>query len=74
MESHYSKEVFMQDKRELLTVPEAAQFLRLQPSTLRAWILQRKIKFIKLGRRAVRFRRADLEAMIAGAVVQPEAR
>ena len=64
----------MQDKRELLTVPEAAQFLRLQPSTLRAWILQRKIKFIKLGRRAVRFRRADLEAMIAGAVVQPEAR
>jgi excisionase family DNA binding protein len=60
----------MQD--QLLTVPEAAQFLRLQPSTLRAWILQRKIKFVKLGRRAVRFRRADLEALIVGAVVQPE--
>ena len=61
-----------QPQPEILTVPEAAALLRLQPSTLRAWILQRKIKFVKLGRRAVRFRRADLEAMIAVATVQPE--
>jgi excisionase family DNA binding protein len=64
----------MNTPSDLLTVREAAQFLRLQPSTLRAWILQRKISFVKLGRRAVRFRRADLEALIAGAVVQSEAR
>jgi len=63
----------MDTTTDLLTVNEAAAFLRLRPATLRAWILQRKITFIKLGRRAVRFRRADLEALIAGAIVQPEA-
>ena len=40
---------------DLMTVPEAANFLRLQPSTVRSWILKRRIKFIKLGSRAVRF-------------------
>ena len=59
---------------DLLTVNEAAEFLRLQPSTVRSWILKRRIKFIKLGRRAVRFRRSDLEALIDRAVVQTEAR
>ena len=58
---------------DLLTVPEAAKLLRLQPSTLRSWILKRKIKFVKLGLRAVRFRRSDLDAMVNAAVVQPEA-
>ena len=58
---------------DLMTVPEAANFLRLQPSTVRSWILKRRIKFIKLGSRAVRFRRADLEALINAAVVPPKA-
>lgn len=57
---------------DLLTVPEAAAFLRLQPSTLRAWILQRRIAFIKLGR-LVRFRRVDLETMVEQSIVPVEA-
>jgi excisionase family DNA binding protein len=57
---------------DLLTVPEAASFLRLQPSTIRAWILQRKIPFVKLGHRAVRFRRCDLEKFITGSLVSAE--
>jgi excisionase family DNA binding protein len=53
---------------ELLTVPEAAAFLRLKTSTIRAWTSQRRIPFVKVGR-LVRIRRSDLEALIAGSVV-----
>lgn len=55
----------------LLTLPEAAALLRLQPSTLRAWVLQRRIAFIKLGR-LVRFRRTDLDKMLDQSVVPVE--
>jgi len=53
---------------ELLTVPEASALLRLKPSTLRAWILHRKIAHVKLGSR-VFIRWADCEALIAVSVV-----
>jgi excisionase family DNA binding protein len=52
----------------LLTIAEAAALLRLQPSTLRAWVLRRKIPYVKVGR-LVRVRRADVEAFIAESVV-----
>jgi excisionase family DNA binding protein len=48
---------------ELLTVPEAAALLRLKPSTIRAWVCQRKIPFVKLGR-LVRIKRSDAKALI----------
>ncbi len=57
---------------ELLTVAEAASFLRLRPSTIRAWILCRKIPFVKLGGR-VFLRRTDVEALIASSVVPARA-
>lgn len=50
---------------ELLTVPEAAALLKLKVSTIRAWICQRKISYVKLGGRLVRIRRSDAEAFIA---------
>jgi excisionase family DNA binding protein len=53
---------------DLLTVTESALFLRLRPSTIRAWILRRRIPYVKLGGR-VCVRRADLEALIAASVV-----
>lgn len=53
---------------ELLTIAEAAAALRLQPSTLRSWILNRRIPFVKLGSR-VFIRRSDLEILIAASVV-----
>lgn len=40
-----------QHDQELLTVAEAAEILRLKISTLRAWTLQRRIEFVKLGGR-----------------------
>lgn len=53
---------------DLLTVAEAAALLRLRPSTVRAWILNRKIPFCKVGR-LVRIRRADIEVFLAASVV-----
>ena len=52
----------------LLTVPESAALLRLKPSTVRAWILHRRIAHIKLGGR-VFLRKSDCEALIAASVV-----
>jgi len=52
----------------LLTVIEAADTLHLKPSTIRAWILHRRIPHVKLGGR-VFIRRNDCEALIAASVV-----
>jgi excisionase family DNA binding protein len=54
---------------DLLTVPEAATLLRLKTSTIRAWMGQHRISYVKLGRRLVRIRRGDVEALIAESVV-----
>jgi excisionase family DNA binding protein len=54
---------------DLLTIREAALILRLQVSTLRAWILYRKVPFVKLGGKRVLFRRSDLEKLVASSVV-----
>lgn len=59
---------------DLLTVPETAELLRLKPSTIRAWVCQRRIPYVKLGR-LVRIKRSDAEALIQASVVpmaQPE--
>lgn len=54
---------------ELLTVPEAAALLRLKPSTIRAWVCQKRIAYVKLGGRLVRIRRIDAEALVAASLV-----
>jgi excisionase family DNA binding protein len=54
---------------DLVNVAEAAEILGLKPSTIRAWILHRKITYVKLSRR-VFIRRSDAEAIIARSVVQ----
>jgi len=55
-------------KHELLTVPEAGKLLRIQTSTVRSWILQRRIPFVKMGR-LVRIRKADCLALITTSLV-----
>jgi excisionase family DNA binding protein len=49
---------------KLLTVPEAAERLRLQPSTVRKWIFERRLAYVRVGQRAVRIREADIEKLI----------
>jgi len=54
---------------DLVTVREAALILRLQVSTIRAWILQRRVPFVKLGGKRVFLQRGDLEKLVAASVV-----
>ena len=56
------------DSPELLTVPEAGVYLRLRPSTVRAWILKRRINHVKMGGRVL-LRRCDLDSLIANSLV-----
>jgi excisionase family DNA binding protein len=53
----------MDNTLDLLTVCEASALLRLKVSTVRAWLLKRKLPFVKLGGR-VFLRRADCEGAI----------
>jgi excisionase family DNA binding protein len=57
--------------KRLLTVPEAAGRLGLQPSTVRFWIWTRRIAHVKVGR-AVRISEAVVDEVIARGTV-PEA-
>lgn len=47
----------------LMNIDNAAQYLGLQPSTLRRWIYERRIPYVKLGRRVL-FRKEILEDLI----------
>jgi len=53
---------------DLLTIAEASAALRLQTSTLRSWILKRRIAYCKLGSR-VFIRRQDIDSLISRSVV-----
>lgn len=50
---------------ELFRVEEAAEFLNVKPSTIRAWLLRRKLPRVKVGDRCVRIPREALEKLIA---------
>ena len=52
-----------EDNVALMTVDEAASYLRLAPWTLRHWVCQKKIPYVRLGR-SVRFRRKDMERFV----------
>jgi excisionase family DNA binding protein len=53
-----------EDNPALMTVEEAASYLRLAPWTLRHWVCQKKIPYVRLGR-TVRFRRKDMERFVS---------
>jgi len=61
-----------QPQGELLTVPEAAAFFKVQISTIRSWILQRRIPYVKPGGKLIRFRRVDLEKLLAARTVKAQ--
>jgi excisionase family DNA binding protein len=60
MENHQS-----QPTKRLLRVEEAADFLNVKPSTVRAWLLKRKLPRVHIGDRAVRIPVEALEHLIA---------
>jgi excisionase family DNA binding protein len=60
----------MNRAHQLLSVAEAAERLNISVFTLRGWISQRRVRFVRLGRR-VMMRPEDLETLINGSVVEP---
>lgn len=58
---------------ELLNLREGAKELKLSIHTLRAWIYQKRIPFVRLGRRVL-LRREDLENFVNKNVVEAKER
>jgi excisionase family DNA binding protein len=50
---------------ELLRVEEAAEFLNVKVSTIRAWLLRRKLPRVRVGLRCVRIPREALERLVS---------
>ena len=59
---------------ELLNVNEAAAYLRIRPWTLRHWISNRKIDFVKYGNGLVRVRRSVLDRYLASCTIKAKER
>ena len=58
----------MKDKsteQRLLRVEEAADLLAVKPSTIRAWLLRRRIGKVRIGQRAVRIAASEVERIIS---------
>jgi excisionase family DNA binding protein len=49
---------------ELLRVEEAAELLAVKPSTVRAWLLRRKLKKVRVGSRAIRVPATEITRII----------
>jgi len=54
-------------EHELLTAKEVMGYLRISKSTLYRLIRDGRLKRIRIGRRAVRYRRQDVLALVEGA-------
>ena len=48
---------------ELLGIQDVSRLLKIRESTLRAWVFQRRIPVVRIGR-LVRFKRSELERWI----------
>jgi excisionase family DNA binding protein len=64
MKATQSEPFLQSTASDLMTSPEAAIYLRISKGTLRHWVSDRKIEFVKMGR-SVRFRKAHLERFIS---------
>src|SRR5215467_4829719 len=58
---------------DLMTSREAATYLCISKGTLRHWVSDRRIEFVKLGR-AVRFRKAYLDRFISQKLQKKQSR
>lgn len=65
-----SQTIFTYPQSDLLTRVQAAQYLGVTPQTLAIWACTRRynLPFVKVGR-LVKYRKADLEAFLAGRTV-----
>ncbi|SIP93100.1 DNA binding domain-containing protein, excisionase family [Alkalispirochaeta americana] len=55
----------------LLTIPEAAEQLRIKPATLYVWVSRGKIEYVKIGGRSM-IRESQIEEFISRNTVAPK--
>lgn len=55
----------MSQADEMLTTPQAAAVLAVSGQTLRRWADERKVRHVRLPSGQLRFRRRDVEALLA---------
>jgi excisionase family DNA binding protein len=58
---------------ELMTAVQAAQYPGIRPSTLRHWICDGKIEFVKYGNGLVRLKRSVLDRFVASCTIKTKA-
>jgi excisionase family DNA binding protein len=61
----------MNDGKLLMTVRDVAAMTGFSEGTLRHWVSQRRIPFVRISDRCVRFLLADIEAWLAAKCVAP---
>jgi excisionase family DNA binding protein len=59
---------------QLMTAVEAGEYLGIRPSTLRHWICDGKIDFVKYGNGLVRLKRSVLDRFVASCTIKAKAR
>jgi len=57
------------DVGTLLRAPEFAERLGLRVSTVRAWILHRRISVVRVGRRAIRIPASEIQKIIEAGTI-----
>jgi excisionase family DNA binding protein len=59
----------MSDEKILLTAGEVAKLTGFAEGTIRHFVSERRIPFIRISPRCVRFRRSDIESWLEGLLV-----
>jgi excisionase family DNA binding protein len=54
---------------ELLRIDQFAEMLNIRPSTVRAWLLRRRIAKVRISKRAVRIPATEAERLIQEGIV-----
>lgn len=55
----------------MLRVEQAAERLAVQPATIRNWIWNRRIVYVRIGRRAIRIPESEILRIIEAGTVAP---
>ena len=59
---------------QLMTAAEAAEYLAIRLSTLRHWVCDGKIEFVKYGNGLVRLKRSTLDRFVASCTIKAKTR
>jgi excisionase family DNA binding protein len=62
----------MSNEKILLTAAEVAALTGFAEGTIRHFVSQRRIPFVRISARCVRFRRSDIDAWLQQLLVPPE--